>query len=93
MKLWVLRGALVAASLVAWFWTQALIGKRGFPQGRIGDRLLADVWEWDPVAAVRAAQGGAARAVDSHVKALRRKLGPDRIRTVHGVGYALEAKP
>jgi DNA-binding response OmpR family regulator len=57
------------------------------------DRLLADVWEWDPVAAVRAAQGGAARAVDSHVKALRRKLGPERIRTVHGVGYALEARP
>jgi DNA-binding response OmpR family regulator len=57
------------------------------------DRLLADVWEWDPVAAVRAAQGGAARAVDSHVKALRRKLGADRIRTVHGVGYALEARP
>jgi len=57
------------------------------------DRLLADVWEWDPVAAVRAAQGGAARAVDSHVKALRRKLGADRIRTVHGVGYALEIRP
>jgi len=57
------------------------------------DRLLADVWEWDPVAAVRAAQGGAARAVDSHVKALRRKLGADRIRTVHGVGYALEPRP
>jgi len=57
------------------------------------DRLLADVWEWDPVAAVRAAQGGAARAVDSHVKALRRKLGAHRIRTVHGVGYALEARP
>jgi len=56
------------------------------------DRLLADVWAWDPVAAVRAAQGGAARAVDSHVKALRRKLGADRIRTVHGVGYALEAR-
>jgi DNA-binding response OmpR family regulator len=30
------------------------------------------------------------RTVDSHVKALRRKLGPDLIRTVHGVGYALE---
>jgi DNA-binding response OmpR family regulator len=25
------------------------------------------------------------------VKALRRKLGADLIRTVHGVGYALEA--
>jgi DNA-binding response OmpR family regulator len=30
------------------------------------------------------------RSVDSHVKALRRKLGADLIRTVHGVGYALE---
>jgi DNA-binding response OmpR family regulator len=29
--------------------------------------------------------------VDSHVKAVRRKLGADLIRTVHGVGYALEA--
>jgi DNA-binding response OmpR family regulator len=34
------------------------------------------------------ASGG--RSVDSHVKALRRKLGADLIRTVHGVGYALE---
>jgi DNA-binding response OmpR family regulator len=57
------------------------------------DRLLADVWDWEPAAAARAAQGGAARAVDSHVKALRRKLGADRIRTVHGVGYALEPRP
>jgi DNA-binding response OmpR family regulator len=30
------------------------------------------------------------RTVDSHIKALRRKLGNDLIRTVHGVGYALE---
>ena len=30
------------------------------------------------------------RQLDSHVKALRRKLGEDLIRTVHGVGYALE---
>jgi DNA-binding response OmpR family regulator len=29
-----------------------------------------------------------ARTVDSHVRALRRKLGPDLVRTVHGVGYA-----
>jgi DNA-binding response OmpR family regulator len=28
------------------------------------------------------------RTVDSHVRSLRRKLGPQRIRTVHGVGYA-----
>ncbi len=55
------------------------------------DRLLAEIWDWDPAAAARAVQGGAARTMDSHVKALRRKIGAERIRTVHGVGYALEA--
>jgi DNA-binding response OmpR family regulator len=45
-------------------------------------QLLADVWGW--------AAAGGTRTVDSHVKALRRKLGGDLIRTVHGVGYALE---
>ncbi|HEX7744487.1 MAG TPA: response regulator transcription factor [Micromonosporaceae bacterium] len=49
------------------------------------ERLLADVWGW--------ADASGARTVDSHVKALRRKLGADLIRTVHGVGYALEVKP
>jgi DNA-binding response OmpR family regulator len=29
------------------------------------------------------------RTVDSHIRSLRRKIGSDRIRTVHGVGYAL----
>jgi DNA-binding response OmpR family regulator len=57
------------------------------------DRLLADVWDWDPVSAAQIAHNGATRAVDSHVKALRRKIGAERIRTVHGVGYALEALP
>lgn len=37
---WVVRAVLVAGSLVAWFWTQALIGQRAFPEGKIGDRLL-----------------------------------------------------
>ena len=46
------------------------------------ERLLADVWDWE------AASG--TRTVDSHVKALRAKIGADRVRTVHGVGYALE---
>lgn len=46
------------------------------------ERLLAEVWDW--------ADASGTRTVDSHVKALRRKLGPDLIRTVHGVGYALE---
>ncbi len=48
------------------------------------ERLLADVWDWE------AASG--TRTVDSHVKALRAKIGAERVRTVHGVGYALEAE-
>ena len=47
------------------------------------ERLLAEVWGW--------ADTSGTRTVDSHVKALRRKLGADLIRTVHGVGYALDA--
>jgi DNA-binding response OmpR family regulator len=50
------------------------------------DRLLAEVWSW-PDAPTGVA---ASRAADSHVKALRRKLGTHRIRTVQGVGYAWE---
>ncbi len=40
MPLWILRAALVAITLGLWFWSQALIGRRAFPDGRIGDRLL-----------------------------------------------------
>jgi len=46
------------------------------------DRLMADVWGWPG--------GSGTRTIDSHVKGLRAKIGGDRIRTVHGVGYALE---
>jgi len=42
-------------------------------------RLLGDVWGYR--------DGCGARTVDSHVRALRRKLGADVVRTVHGVGY------
>ena len=49
------------------------------------DALVTAVWGW--------ADGTANRTVDSHIKALRRKLGADLIRTVHGVGYALEVPP
>jgi DNA-binding response OmpR family regulator len=45
--------------------------------------LLAQVWGW--------AEASGTRTVDSHVKSLRRKLGAGLFRTVHGVGYALEA--
>lgn len=47
------------------------------------DALLEHVWGW-------ASSGSESRTVDTHVKALRRKLGAELIRTVHGVGYALE---
>ncbi len=46
------------------------------------ERLLADVWGYR--------DGLGARTVDSHVRALRRKLGSEVIRTVHGVGYSFE---
>jgi DNA-binding response OmpR family regulator len=49
------------------------------------ERLLADVWGWPGASGTR--------TVDSHVKALRAKIGADRVRTVHGVGYALEVAP
>ncbi|GAA2991789.1 response regulator transcription factor [Streptosporangium longisporum] len=45
------------------------------------ERLLTDIWGFSEAAATR--------TVDSHVRALRRKLGPGVVRTVHGVGYAL----
>ena len=45
------------------------------------EQLLGTVWGYEETV------GG--RTVDSHIRALRRKLGDDIIRTVHGVGYAL----
>ena len=45
------------------------------------DHLLSDVWGYP--------EGFEGRTVDSHIGALRKKLGPDVIRTVHGVGYAM----
>jgi DNA-binding response OmpR family regulator len=46
------------------------------------ESLYAEVWGWPGASGTR--------TVDSHVKALRAKIGSDRVRTVHGVGYALE---
>ena len=46
------------------------------------EQLLNSVWGYT--------DGSGARTIDSHVRALRRKLGDDVIRTVHGVGYAVE---
>jgi len=49
------------------------------------DALMREVWGW--------ADATGTRTLDSHVKALRAKIGPERVRTVHGVGYALEDLP
>ena len=46
------------------------------------ERIVADLWGWD--------DGLGRGSLDSHVKALRAKIGAHRIRTVHGVGYALD---
>ena len=46
------------------------------------ESLYAEIWGWPGASGTR--------TVDSHVKALRTKIGADRVRTVHGVGYALE---
>lgn len=48
---------------------------------RTRDELMRDVWGW--------ADAAGTRTLDSHVKALRAKIGGHRLRTVHGVGYAL----
>lgn len=61
-----------------------LLGYLANRPGRVFTReqLLAAVWGWRDSAGTR--------TVDSHVRGLRRKLGAEAIRTVHGVGYALE---
>ncbi|MEO6790646.1 MAG: response regulator transcription factor [Ornithinibacter sp.] len=50
---------------------------------RTREVLMSEVWGW--------ADASGTRTLDSHVKALRAKIGPERVRTVHGIGYALEA--
>lgn len=46
------------------------------------EQLLAEVRGWR--------DGSGTRTVDSHIRGLRAKVGPGVIRTVHGIGYALE---
>jgi DNA-binding response OmpR family regulator len=46
------------------------------------ESLMTEVWGW--------ADARGTRTLDSHVKSLRAKIGAARVRTVHGVGYALE---
>ncbi|QMW65414.1 response regulator transcription factor [Mumia sp. ZJ1417] len=49
------------------------------------EQLLAEVWDWRDAAGTR--------TVDSHIRSLRGKIGAEAVRTVHGVGYALEVTP
>ncbi|MGL5931146.1 MAG: winged helix-turn-helix domain-containing protein, partial [Dermatophilaceae bacterium] len=58
----------------------ALIAEPGVVHTR--ETLMREVWGW--------AGAAGTRTLDSHVKALRAKIGADRVRTVHGVGYALD---
>ena len=46
------------------------------------EELLGKVWGYDVPSGER--------TVDSHIRSIRRKLGADVVRTVHGVGYAVE---
>jgi DNA-binding response OmpR family regulator len=52
--------------------------------GRVASReeLLVNVWGYEVPSG--------ARTVDSHIRSIRRKLGADVVRTVHGVGYAVQ---
>jgi DNA-binding response OmpR family regulator len=52
--------------------------------GRVATReeLLEQVWGYDIPSG--------ARTVDSHIRSIRRKLGAELVRTVHGVGYSVE---
>lgn len=45
------------------------------------EQLLREVWGYEAHSGLR--------TVDSHIRAVRRKVGAEVIRTVHGVGYAL----
>ncbi|AEF40802.1 response regulator transcription factor [Hoyosella subflava] len=45
------------------------------------DDLMREVWGWP--------DSSGTRTLASHVKTLRAKIGAHRVRTVHGVGYAL----
>ncbi|WP_353511208.1 response regulator transcription factor [Intrasporangium sp.] len=56
----------------------ALVEEAGTVRSR--EDLMREVWGW--------AEASGTRTLDSHIKSLRAKIGAERVRTVHGVGYA-----
>ena len=58
----------------------ALITEPGVVRRR--EDLLREVWGWS--------DDLGSRTLDSHIRSVRAKIGAERIRTVHGVGYAFE---
>jgi len=77
------RGKEVQLTATEFRLLERLIERRGRVQTR--SRLLTDVWGYS--------EDVDSRTVDTHIRRLRRKLGPeaDRIETVIGVGYRLRA--
>ncbi len=73
-----LDGEVIALTVTEFDLLAFLLATPGVARSR--DELLAEVWGYR--------DGSGPRTVDSHVRAIRRKAGPDVIRTVHGFGYA-----
>jgi DNA-binding response OmpR family regulator len=76
-RVWV-AGELVALTATELDLLAYLIASPGVVRTR--HELLVEVWGYR--------DGSGPRTVDSHVRAVRRKVGPEAIRTVHGIGYA-----
>lgn len=76
-RAWV-DGRLVALTATEFDLLAFLLADPGVVRTR--GELLAEVWGYR--------DGSGPRTVDSHVRAVRRKVGAEVIRTVHGIGYA-----
>jgi DNA-binding response OmpR family regulator len=71
-------GSLVALTATEFDLLTFLLADPGVVRTRA--ELLTEVWGYR--------DGSGPRTVDSHVRAVRRKVGTEVIRTVHGIGYA-----
>ena len=71
-------GQLVALTATEFDLLVYLLATPGVVRSR--EELLTEVWGYR--------DGSGPRTVDSHVRAIRRKVGSDMIRTVHSIGYA-----